>query len=171
MLLQTNLYADPYMMNDASAGAAAGVSMLVSLMYLAFFIVYVVGLVKVFQKAGREWWEAVIPLYNTYVMIKVAGRPGWWFLLFLIPFVNIVAVVVVMHSLSTAFGHGVGFTLGLIFLGPIFLLILGFGSSQYQMAGAAVPSNSTAMPSASAPTPAPSETAPMSTDPMNQPQA
>ena len=36
-----------------------------------------------------------------------------------------------LHKVSKAFGHGAGFTLGLIFLNPIFLLILGFGSSQY----------------------------------------
>jgi len=172
MLFQANLYTDPYMMNDASAGAAAGVGMMGSLFYLALFLVYIVALVKVFQKAGREWWEAVIPLYNTYVMIKVAGKPGWWFLLFFIPFVNIIAMIIVMHNLSMAFGHGVGFTLGLIFLGPLFLLILGFGSSQYQLAGATASSSAAPMPSSPAPTtPAPSEPAPMPADPMSQPQA
>ena len=39
--------------------------------------------------------------------------------------------IVVMNDLSKAFGHGLGFTLGLIFLSPIFYLMLGFGSSHY----------------------------------------
>lgn len=39
--------------------------------------------------------------------------------------------IVFYHKLSKAFGHGIGFTLGLIFLNPIFMLILAFGGSQY----------------------------------------
>ncbi len=172
MLFQANLYSDPYMMNDAGAGAAAGIGLMGSLVYLAVFVVYIVALVKIFQKAGREWWEAIIPIYSTYVMIKIAGRPGWWFLLFFIPFVNLVVWIVVLNDLSKAFGHGVGFTLGLIFFSIIFLLILGFGSSQYQLAGASASSSPAPMPSNPAPaTPAPSEPAPMPTDPMSQPQA
>ena len=30
-----------------------------------------------------------------------------------------------------AFGHGVGFAIGMLFFEPIFMLILGFGSSAY----------------------------------------
>jgi len=128
---------------------------------------HAVALAKVFQKAGREWWEVIIPIYNTYVMFKVAGRPGWWLLLLFVPLVNIVVLIMVMFDLAKAFGHGAGFALGLIFLTPIFLMILGFGSSQYQLGSTA----SAAMPTATAtPTSMPSEPAPM-TDSMNQPQA
>ena len=35
------------------------------------------------------------------------------------------------HNLSKSFGHGVGFTLGLIVLQPVFIMILAFGSSKY----------------------------------------
>ena len=40
-------------------------------------------------------------------------------------------VVWVHHRISTRFGQGVGFTIGLTLLAPIFWLILGFGSSKY----------------------------------------
>lgn len=39
--------------------------------------------------------------------------------------------IVLYARLSKVFGHGVGFTLGLIFLSGIFMLILGFGRSKY----------------------------------------
>jgi hypothetical protein len=45
--------------------------------------------------------------------------------------VFLVIYIIGLHKLSKAFGHGVGFTLGLIFFEPIFMLILGFGSSRY----------------------------------------
>ena len=86
----------------------------------------------IFKKAGQEGWPALIPIYSTYILLKVIGRPGWWLLLFLIPFVNIVIYIIMMNDLSKSFGHGVGFTLGLLFLSIIFLYILAFGSSTYR---------------------------------------
>lgn len=45
----------------------------------------------------------------------------------------ILAIIGVIYSvkLSRAFGHGIGFAIGLIFLQPIFMLILGFGNDPY----------------------------------------
>ena len=37
-----------------------------------------------------------------------------------------------MHDISKSFGHDIGFTLGLILLGGIFIPILSWGDSQYQ---------------------------------------
>lgn len=65
------------------------------------------------------------------MLLRIAGRPWWWLLLMLIPIVNIVVLIIVYNDPSKSFGHGVGFTIGLIFLSPIFLCILGFGSSRY----------------------------------------
>ncbi len=59
------------------------------------------------------------------------GRPTWWLLLFLLPVVNIVVGVIVYIDLAKAFGKGVGFALGLLFLGIVFLPILGFGGARY----------------------------------------
>ena len=87
---------------------------------------------KVFEKAGKPGWACIIPIYNTIVLLDIAGKPIWWLLLLLIPFVNLVAWVMVLHNVSKNFGHDVGFTLGLIFLSPIFWLILAWGDSQYQ---------------------------------------
>ncbi|MGN1060525.1 MAG: DUF5684 domain-containing protein [Candidatus Coproplasma sp.] len=44
----------------------------------------------------------------------------------------VVIEIKVMHGVSKSFGHGAGFTVGLILLGFVFQLILGFGNSQYQ---------------------------------------
>ena len=50
----------------------------------------------------------------------------------LIPFVNFIIAIILSIDLAKSFGNGVGFGLGLAFLGIIFFPILGFGSSQYQ---------------------------------------
>jgi len=96
------------------------------------YIVFVIPLYAIFTKAGRPGWGAFIPIYSTIVLLEVVGRPIWWIILLFIPIVNLVVFIIVMNDLSKSFGHGVGFTLGLIFLSWIFEMILAFGSSTYR---------------------------------------
>lgn len=56
---------------------------------------------------------------------------GWFFLLEIIPVVNIIIDIIMKVKLSKAFGYPGAFALGLIFLPNIFQLIMGFDSSQY----------------------------------------
>jgi hypothetical protein len=87
---------------------------------------------KTFTKAKQPGWGCLIPFYNIYLMTQIAGKPGWWLLLYFVPLVNIVIAIIVLHNISKKFGHGAGFTVGLVFLPMIFYAILGFGDSQYQ---------------------------------------
>lgn len=98
----------------------------------AFVIIAIIAQWKIFEKAGQEGWKAIIPIYNTYILLKIVGKPGWWLLLFFIPIVNIVYAVWTINMLSKSFGKDEGFTLGLLFLGIIFYPILGFGKAVYQ---------------------------------------
>jgi len=109
-----------------------------SLIGVVFAIFYIVTLWRIFTKAGQPGWAAIIPIYNTYILIKMAGRPWWWLLLFLIPLVNIVIAILVVVDVARYFGKGGGFAVGMIFLPIIFYPILAFGSATYQ--GPAQPS-------------------------------
>jgi hypothetical protein len=104
----------------------------VRLVALLIIVLVFAGFWKVFTKAGQPGWGCLIPIYNAYLVCKIAGKPGWWVLLFLIPFVNIVISIIVTIDLAKNFGKGVGFALGLIFFPFIFYPILGFGSARYQ---------------------------------------
>lgn len=101
------------------------------LIYLVVIVFEVAATWIVFSKAGQPGWAAIIPIYNVWVLLKVVGRPGWWIILFLIPILNFVIWIIVALDLAKSFGRGVGFAIGLIFLGWIFMPILGFGSSRY----------------------------------------
>ena len=90
-----------------------------------------IGWWRIFSKTGRPGWGILIPFYNLYLQCKVAKRPGWWWILYLIPIVNIVIFVIVMIDVSKGFGKGAGFGIGLIFLSPIFAPILGLGPAKY----------------------------------------
>ncbi len=104
---------------------------IVLLFQLAIIVLIIAGIWKTFAKAGQPGWAAIIPIYNAYILLKVANRPGWWLLLFLIPLVNLVIAIIVAIDVAKAFGKGAGFGLGLAFLGFIFYPILGFGSATY----------------------------------------
>lgn len=120
----------------AAAGAAATFGLLVG---LVAYVVTALGLMGVFAKAGKPGWAAFVPIYNLVVLLEVVGRPLWWFVLFLIPGVNVVAMIIVMHDLSKSFGHDAGFTVGLVLLNVVFTWVLWLGSSTYRGPAAAAP--------------------------------
>jgi hypothetical protein len=99
---------------------------------LLIALLLIVAMWKVFTKAGQPGWASIIPIYNLYVWCKIVGRPGWWILLMLIPFVNIIVGIILCIDMAKSFGKGAGFGIGLALLGVIFIPILGFGSAQYQ---------------------------------------
>jgi uncharacterized membrane protein YhaH (DUF805 family) len=101
-------------------------------------LLLIVAMWKVFTKAGQPGWASIIPIYNLYIWCKIVGRPWWWILLMLIPFVNFIICIILCIDLAKSFGKGVGFGIGLALLGIIFFPILGFGSAQYQGPAAGV---------------------------------
>lgn len=94
-------------------------------------VFYVATMWRVFEKAGKPGWAAIIPIYNAIVILQIAGKPVWWFLLYLIPIVNIVIAIIVTLALAENFRKGVGFAIGLILLGFIFWPILAWGDAEY----------------------------------------
>lgn len=102
------------------------------LVILAIAVLTLIAYCKIFAKAGEPWWGGIVPFYNMYLLFKIAWGNGWLFLLTIVPIVGVVVQLVAFWKLCVAFGHGVGFFLGLFFLTPIFLMILAFDSSEYQ---------------------------------------
>ncbi len=127
--------------SDNDAAVAGGILALLGAFMFVFALVglvVLVGMWKTFSKAGQPGWAAIIPVYNLVVLFRIAGQSGWLALTFLLNFIPVIGglawlgIVIWNHvNVSKRFGHGVGFALGLVFLAPIFWLILGFGSSKY----------------------------------------
>jgi hypothetical protein len=119
-----------YSYSASSQGQAPGP--LFWICWLVFMILMIAACWKIFTKAGQPGWASIIPIYNWYILCKIVGRPGWWVILLLIPFINFIIGIILCIDLAKSFGKGVGFGIGLILLGVIFFPILGFGSAQYQ---------------------------------------
>ena len=110
-------------------GVGFAITLFISILIMAFFIfVYWI----IFTKAGEEGWKSLIPIYNVYILYKITWGNGLIFLLLLVPFVNFIVGIITINKLSKCFGHGLGFTLGLLFLPIIFLPLLAFGDSRYE---------------------------------------
>lgn len=115
------------------------------------------GWSSIFKKAHEDSWKGIIPIYNLYIAFKVFWKRlyFWLFLgcglllylfslfaaegyVFAILIAGIVwlltygIITVFFYKLAKKFGHGIGYTIGLLMLRPIFLAIIGFGDSKYQ---------------------------------------
>lgn len=97
---------------------------------VAVFMIFVMW--KIYEKADKPGWAAIVPFYNSYVLCELGGFNGWMFLLIFVPFVNIVFFIILMIKIAENFGKGGGFAVGLILLSIIFFPILAFDDSVYQ---------------------------------------
>jgi hypothetical protein len=96
------------------------------------YVLVVVALWPVFTKAGKPGWGALIPIYNTYLLVKIAGFHGALVILYFIPIVNIVVAIIVALGVGRAFGKGAAFSIFLLWLFAIIgYFIVGYGSSRY----------------------------------------
>lgn len=103
------------------------------LVFVVFFVLVIAILWKVFTKAGQPGWAALIPFYNTWILVtEICKKEPLWFILSLIPIANIVASWVISQELAKKFGKSEAFGIGIFFLAPVFLAILAFGDARYQ---------------------------------------
>jgi hypothetical protein len=114
---------------SSSVFAALGLGFF--MFYFAIMILMIASMWKVFVKAGKPGWAAIIPIYNIYIMIEIVGKPSIWLLWCLLPCVNFVFYIWLTNLISKSFGKEEGFTVGLLLLSFIFWPILGFGSAKY----------------------------------------
>jgi hypothetical protein len=113
-----------------ASGSGVGIG-IGAVVYIAVVVFEIAALWQVFVKASEKGWKAIIPIWNTLIVLKISGRPFWWIILFIIPIVNFIVYIIVYYNLAKSFAKSTGFAVGLIILPFIFIPILGFGSSQY----------------------------------------
>jgi hypothetical protein len=108
----------------------AGLGMAAMLVWVAFAVLMIASMWKVFTKAGKPGWAAIVPIYNIIVLLEIAGKPLWWIILMIIPGVNFIALLFVSLAIAARFGKGTGFAIGLWLLPFIFYPVLAFGDSR-----------------------------------------
>ena len=117
-----------------------------SIVGFVWWLLHVVAAWRIFTKAGEAGWKSIIPIYSTYITYKISWKKKnlfwatladgsinyamFFIAMLLLLFAFVVNILLVVRK-CRAFGHGVGFAIGMLFFEPIFMLILGFGSSAY----------------------------------------
>lgn len=110
----------------------AGSIVTILLVLGALCLLIIVAMWVVFTKAGQAGWKSLVPIYNIYILLVIAGVPGWWLILLLIPLVGIVFHLLAMLALAKKFGKGTLFGIGLFILPIIFYPLLAFGGARYE---------------------------------------
>jgi len=75
------------------------------LFFLVIQVIHFLGTWKLYIKAGRQAWEAAIPIYNAVILMKIINRPWWWVILLFIPIVNLLMFPVVWVETIRSFGR------------------------------------------------------------------
>ncbi|MBR1407934.1 MAG: hypothetical protein IJ573_03430 [Clostridia bacterium] len=124
---------------------------------LVWFILSAIADWKIFAKAGRPGWKALVPILREYEEFGLCwnGSIGMFYAIMMIALqifdsypketlsaagsvlvaaLGVVLIVVSIKEalrLAEAFGRSRRFGVGLFLLGPVMRLVLGFGSAQY----------------------------------------
>jgi hypothetical protein len=70
---------------------------------LAGYVYVALALQTIATKTNTEnAWLAWIPIANIFLMLSIAKKPMWWFLLCLVPLVNIVILIMVWMAVAEA---------------------------------------------------------------------
>lgn len=122
ILTSTNSNLDP---------ATAGAMIIVWLISMLVAVLLIVCLWKLFAKAGKPGWAAIIPIYNVIVMLEIVGRPIWWIALMFIPFVNFVIDIILILDFAKAYGKSAGYGVLMLFFPYIMYPVLAFSKDTH----------------------------------------
>lgn len=141
LLAQSYNYSSSYdsssaMSSGESATISAAVILFIFIIFIVVWLILAIPTWKIFVKAGRTGWHALIPIYSQWVMYEISGKPGYWSLAIFIPFVGSllgsIAAIVAMLQLAKNFGKDTTFAIVWLIIFPIVgLFILAFGDAKY----------------------------------------
>lgn len=140
-----------YNSNDYQLLAGLGlIIIIILLIFIPFCVLYIIGRWRLYKKAGKNGWEAIIPFYNDWVYVEIAGLNWWWFLLVMAnssvnfssgffdgdsvvisiaPFVSLFALYVCNYNISKRLNKDVGFAVLMTIFPFIMIPLIGLSNS------------------------------------------
>jgi len=115
-------------MGEGGIMAAIAVYLVLS---IAILIVMVVSYWKIYVKAGKPGWAAIVPIYNIIVLLEVIKKPTWWLVLCIIPCTLPVALVLIALEFVKVFGKPSWHAALMIFFGVIYAPYIAFSDAKY----------------------------------------
>ncbi|MFZ4399822.1 MAG: S26 family signal peptidase [Bacteroidales bacterium] len=74
-----------------------------AILTILFFILSIIGLWKLFEKAGYQGWMVLVPFYNFYIWLQIIKKPLWWYIFIIIPFINVFTIMLMIVELVKCF--------------------------------------------------------------------
>ena len=111
--------------------SSSNMSTIYAIVLIATVFLTIASMWRLFAKAGEPGWKCIVPIYGAVVLLRLVGRPWWWLVLMLVPVVNLIPSIMLCFDIAKAYGKGAGTGLGVLLLGPIFIMWLAFGDAQY----------------------------------------
>lgn len=120
--------------DGAAAGFILGTFLLTFLITIAAYVISALCLMRIFKKAGVPQWIAWVPIYNTWKQLEIGGQQGFWAVLAIVPFVNIVSVIfmfIALYNIGLKLGKSGAFVILAIFLPFVWYIWLAVDSSTW----------------------------------------
>ena len=128
---------------EAAAGIfalAGGGFLFVMILLIVFYVIVALSLMRIAKRTNTEnGWFAWIPILNLILMLQIAQRPMWWLIFFLVPFINIVGIVlqfVIWVDIAKRLGKSAVFGILAGLIPIIFVPYLAFSGSDSAPAAA-----------------------------------
>ena len=123
---------------------------LIVIILIVFFTllgIYIAGKWKLYKKAGKQGWESIVPFYNDWVYVEIAGLNWWWFFFliiapasifsnfgngdssFIINIAGLVGAFVCNYNISKKLGKDTGFAILMTLFPFVVVPLIGFSSS------------------------------------------
>ena len=119
-------------LSSTDAEALWPLMIIILIIAMAVAVIGIVSIWKLFTKAGKPGWAAIVPIYNNIVMLEIVGRPLWWVVLYFVPFANIVVSVMVALETAKVFGKDTVFgVLMILFPVPMYPILAFSKNTQY----------------------------------------
>ncbi len=97
---------------------------------LLLVVLPAIGLYGMFKKAGVQAWKALVPFYNVWIMVELAGMKRYWFFLQFIPIVGWFITVAILIDFVKTFGKFAFWEHALTVLLPfLFFVYIGFNQT------------------------------------------
>lgn len=131
--------------SDTAAAAVVGVTFFLFTFFIviAAYVFAAICLMRIFKKAGVPQWIAWVPFYNNWKMLEIGGQQGFWAILAIIPFVNIVSLIfmyIAQYHIGKKLGKGGEFVLWAIFIPVVWYIWLAFDHSKWNDDASTAPS-------------------------------
>lgn len=148
-IAQTTQYNRNSVTSTTDAAIANTLVIFYEILLLTFIIsvfVYVfvaICTMQIFKKAGVKPWIAWVPFYNNWKLLEIGGQPGFWAVVGIIPFVNIVTTIfiyIAMYHIGKKLGKTDAFVVWGILFPYVWYPWLAFDKSVWNDAGSIAPS-------------------------------